>query len=139
MSQAGQIPFTGWCSRKLKAKPGNNASGTSPSIVRRGNGAPPADGGLKLNLKTAEVIVAIGSPSLFKRLRYYGWLKPLFESKDALYPITRIMAVQERMEGGDVPPLLPSQQRAKATRRLKPPLPGPVIAVGTGCEPSPGP
>jgi hypothetical protein len=70
----------------------------------------------KLNLTTKEAMRAIGSPRLFQRLRYHRWIQPLFPSRDALYPWTRIKAAQERMERGDLPPLLPSEIKAKAMR-----------------------
>jgi len=70
----------------------------------------------KLNLTTKEAVRAIGSPRLFQRLRFYGWIKPLFPSRDALYPWNRLKAVQDRMEQGNLPPLLPSEIKAKAMR-----------------------
>ncbi len=94
-----------------------------PRAFRAVAGAPrgncPADSfspGTKLNLSTKEVEAALGSKRLFQRLKHAGWIKALFQSRDALYPVSRILAVQRRLEAGDVPPLLPSEikQRAQA-------------------------
>ncbi len=72
--------------------------------------------GFKLNLTTKETERALGSKRLLQRLRYHGWIKPLFPSRDALYPVTQIIAVQRKIEAGEMPPLLPSEtkQRLKA-------------------------
>lgn len=77
---------------------------------------PSANGVAKLNLNTKEAMFAFGSSRLFKRLRCHGWLKPLEPSRDALYPRSRIEAVQKRMEDGELPPELPSDIAARAKR-----------------------
>ncbi len=71
--------------------------------------------GAKLNLSTKEVTTALGSPRLFQRLRHAKWIKPLYPSKDSLYPVSQVIAVQRRLEIGELPPLLPSEikQRRK--------------------------
>ncbi len=69
--------------------------------------------GGKLNFTTKEVISALGSPRLFQRLRYHGWLTPLNNAQDKIYPIKRVLDVQIRMMNGDLPPLLPSEVRTK--------------------------
>lgn len=79
----------------------------------------PGGGVLKLNLKTKEAVKAFGSPRLFQRLRFHGWVKPLAPSRDALYPVSRIMAAQERMEKGELPPELPSEIKARAKSRAE--------------------
>lgn len=69
----------------------------------------------KLNLTTAETIVALGSSNLFKRLRHHRWLIPLQPSRPgrpSLYPLSRVLAAQARMESGDFPPALPCELRA---------------------------
>lgn len=72
----------------------------------------------RLNLTSREVVHAIGSPRLFQRLRHHGWLQPLFPSRDPLFPLVRVLAVQQRLERGEIPPLLPCEirQRVKAAR-----------------------
>jgi hypothetical protein len=73
----------------------------------------------KLNWSTKEVIEALGSANLFKQLRFHKWLLPLKESRPgrrSLYPVTRVLAVQARMEAGEFPPPLPSEiKNAKET------------------------
>jgi hypothetical protein len=69
----------------------------------------------KFNLNTSETIAALGSTALFRRLRYHGWLRPLEESRPgrpSLYPMRRIEAAQDRLEGGEFPPLLPCELRS---------------------------
>jgi hypothetical protein len=95
-------------------------------------------GGLKFNLKTSEAIQLIGSASLFKRLRFHGWIRPLFKSRDALYPISRLVAVQQRMESGEVPPLLPSEERAQSASRLRRQQPQPRARRENGSYQAPG-
>jgi hypothetical protein len=70
----------------------------------------------KLNLSSRETERALGSSRLFKRLRFHGWLQPLFKSRDQLYPWTRIIAVQRRLEAGEMPGLLPCEQRERERR-----------------------
>lgn len=72
----------------------------------------------KLNLSSREVAAVLGSPRLFQRLRFHGWLKPLYQSRDPLFPVERVLSVQQRLEGGEVPPLLPCEvrQRSRAIR-----------------------
>ncbi len=77
----------------------------------------PQSGMQKLNLTTKETAWMIGSPRIFQRLRYHGWLKPLCASRDVLYPKSRILAAQEKMEKGEMPPLLPSEKRERAKRQ----------------------
>ena len=72
----------------------------------------------KLNLSSREAASWLGSPRLFQRLVYHRWLHALDPySKDKLYPTSRVMAVQARMEAGEMPPLLPSEVRQRETRR----------------------
>ena len=74
----------------------------------------------KLNLSSRETVEVLGSAKIFKRLRYYDWLKPLEESRPGrpcLYPYSRIEAVQKRLESGEIPPPLPSEVRAESTIR----------------------
>jgi hypothetical protein len=66
----------------------------------------------KLNWSTDEVVEALGSSHLFKQLRFHKWLAPLKESRPGrpcLYPVTRVLAVQARMEAGELPPPLPCE------------------------------
>jgi hypothetical protein len=72
--------------------------------------------GAKLNFTTKEVIAAFGSVRIVQRLRFARWIIALYQSRDALYPVSQIFAAQRRMESGDFPPLLPSEikQRKKA-------------------------
>ena len=69
--------------------------------------------GGKLNLKTREVIKLLGSERILQRLRHHKWLKPLYPSKDCIYPASRVLQVQKRMENGEMPPLLPSEIRQR--------------------------
>ena len=62
-------------------------------------------------------MVTLGSPRLMKRLLYYRWITPLFSSRDPLYPFSRIVVAQKRMEAGEFPPLMPYEIREKAKRR----------------------
>ena len=73
----------------------------------------------KLNLSTIETVEAIGSSRLFQRLRFHQWLRPLAPSRDALYPVSRVLAVQARMEQGELPPLLPSEVKELAQRKAE--------------------
>jgi hypothetical protein len=69
----------------------------------------------KLNWSTKEVVEALGSANLFKQLRFHKWLLPLKESRPgrpSLYPVTRVLAVQARMEAGEFPPPLPSETKS---------------------------
>lgn len=70
----------------------------------------------KFNLSSSEAISLLGSVRLFQRLRYHGWLVPLAPSRDALFPVSRLLAVQRRMEAGEMPPLLPCEVRARERR-----------------------
>lgn len=65
--------------------------------------------GGKMNLKTKEVKHLLGSPRIFQRCRFHKWIQPLIKSRDALYPAVQILRVQERMQSGEQPPLLPSE------------------------------
>jgi len=70
----------------------------------------------KLNLSGHECVVVLGSTALFRRLRHHGWLRPLQESRpgrSCLYPVSRIEAVQLRLEGGEFPPPLPCEVRSQ--------------------------
>jgi len=68
---------------------------------------------LKLNLSSREVKHALGSPRLFQRIVRAGWLKPLFQSRDSLFPVSRVLEVQRRLESGEFPPLLPCEVRQR--------------------------
>jgi len=73
----------------------------------------------KLNLSSHECVVVLGSTALFRRLRHHGWLRPLQESRpgrSCLYPVSRIEAVQLRLEGGEFPPPLPCEVRSQLER-----------------------
>lgn len=71
---------------------------------------------VKLNYSTKQVIEALGSKRLFQRLRHAGWLVPLYPSRDCLYPVRRLLEVQDRMERGELPPLLPSELNRRSQR-----------------------
>ena len=74
--------------------------------------------GGKLNLKTKDVVAALGSERLFQRLRFHQWLKPLYQSRDAIYPAASVVRVQQRMENGELPPLLPSEIKQREARAV---------------------
>lgn len=82
-----------------------------------------------LNVTTKVAARMLGSMRLLKRLRHAGWLLPLYSSRDALYPVSRIMAAQARMEAGELPPLLPSELRERARRQRTKPHPVPLSYV----------
>ena len=67
----------------------------------------------KFNLTTKEATSAFGSPRLFQRLRHHGWIKALPSLRDALYPMSQLVEVQQRLQRGEMPPLLPSEARRK--------------------------
>lgn len=67
----------------------------------------------KMNLKTKEVIKLLGSERLLQRLRHHKWLVPLYQSSDCIYPVGRVLHVQDRMERGELPPLLPCEVRQR--------------------------
>ncbi len=69
-----------------------------------------------VNLTTREASVLLGSPRILQRLRHHGWLVPLQASRDALYPVCRVFAVQRRMQAGEMPGLLPCEQRERERR-----------------------
>jgi hypothetical protein len=71
----------------------------------------------KLNLTTKEVVAAIGSIRIFQRLRNARWITALYPSRDALYPASQIIAAQQKMEAGEMPPLLPSEIKQRASSR----------------------
>ena len=75
---------------------------------------------IALNLTTREAIALIGSKRILQRLRHYGWLVPLQDSRDLLFPVCRVVEVQRRM-AGDMPPPLPCEARGREQRlaRLK--------------------
>ncbi len=77
-----------------------------------------SSGVFKMNLTTKEAIWSLGSPRLFQRLRYHKWIKPLYQSRDALYPMSQLNAAQRRLEEGERPPPLPSEIR-ESTKRLR--------------------
>lgn len=93
------------------------------------NSAEPASiaciGGM-FNLRTKEVERKLGSPRLFQRCRFHKWLVPLVSSRDALYPAVQVLAVQQRLQRGESPPLLPSEVKTRAQRGIGslPVLPG---------------
>lgn len=96
-------------------------SGPSALVHNSLEGAAPRGlpGALKFNLSSREVKHALGSPRLFQRIVRAGWLKPLFPSRDSLYPVSRVLAVQQRLESGEFPPLLPCEVRQR--RKGQPP------------------
>lgn len=59
----------------------------------------------------------LGSPRLFRRLVFHRWLLPLYPSRDLLFPHTRVFAVQQRLEAGECPPLLPCEVRQRERAR----------------------
>ncbi len=75
-----------------------------------------SNGVFKMNLTSKEATWMLGSIRLFQRLRYHKWIKPLYPSRDALYPRGQLEAAQRRMEAGELPPLLPSEVREGAKR-----------------------
>ena len=64
-----------------------------------------------LNVRGKDLNEIFGSPKLVKRLKYSKWLVPLYESNDPIYPWSRILAVQTRLENGEMPPQLPSDAK----------------------------
>lgn len=95
---------------------GGLAAGWSPLM----QGFWPSSAGVpKLNLSTRETVQAFGSSRTFQRLRFHKWIEPLTPSRDALYPWTRIMAAQKRMEDGEQPPELPSEIKEHAKRHAE--------------------
>ncbi len=75
-------------------------------------------GEVLLNLTAKEVRRALGSPRIFQRALHAGWLKPLCVSRDNLFPISRVLELQRRLEAGEFPPLLPSEVRQREARRV---------------------
>lgn len=71
----------------------------------------------KLNLSSREVQQMLGSPRLFRRLVFHRWLLPLYPSRDLLFPLSRVLLVQRRLEAGECPPLLPCEVRQRARAR----------------------
>jgi hypothetical protein len=67
----------------------------------------------KLNLTTKEVGKVLGSIKIFQRCRHHNWLSPLTKSRDALYPASRILDLQARLQKGEMPPKLPSEIKLK--------------------------
>jgi hypothetical protein len=84
----------------------------------------PSEGGLlldgRLNHTSKQVIGMLGSRKLFQRARRACWLVPLVCSRDNLFSSSQILALQRRLEAGDLPPLLPSEvkQRSLASSAL---------------------
>ena len=72
----------------------------------------------KLNLSHEEAVGLLGSETLFRRFRCAGWIEPLDESFDCLYPRSRVLAAQARLEQGESLPVLPDNiQRQINIRR----------------------
>ncbi len=76
-----------------------------------------SSGEVLLNLSSEKVRRALGSPRMFQRVVRAGWLKPLGTSRDNVYPVSRVIEVQRRLESGELPPLLPSEERQRDARR----------------------
>jgi hypothetical protein len=74
----------------------------------------------RLNHTSKQVIGMLGSRKLFQRARRAGWLIPLVSSRDNLFSSSQVLALQRRLEAGDLPPLLPSEvkQRSLASSAL---------------------
>ena len=86
------------------------------------NGLHLATHAIPFNLGTDEATLIIGSPTIFKRLRFSGWIEPLEPSasgRRSLYPYSRLLAAQERMLRGEMPPLLPCEIKEKERRRRR--------------------
>lgn len=64
-----------------------------------------------LNVRGKDLNEIFGSPKLVKRLKHFKWLESLYESNDPIYPWSRILAVQKRLENGEMPPQLPSDAK----------------------------
>jgi hypothetical protein len=97
---------------RLQNIPPLEAEGQVVSLI---HGKPSAQE--KFNLSTRETVRLLGSVRLFQRLRHSMWLTPLIpSSRDALYPYSRILAAQQKMERGEYPPLLPCEQKAQQQR-----------------------
>jgi hypothetical protein len=92
----------------------------------------------RLNVNTKDAIRAIGSSRLFKRLRHHRWIRPLCSSRDVLYPWAQILAAQLRMEKGDMPPLLPSENMERADRQRKRTMLRPIPPCYEAGKVSPG-
>jgi hypothetical protein len=75
-------------------------------------------GEILLNLTAKKVRRALGSPRIFQRALHAGWLKPLCVSRDNLFPISRVLELQRRLEAGEFPPLLRSEVRQREARRV---------------------
>jgi hypothetical protein len=61
------------------------------------------------NFTSKQSVRLLGSIKLFRRLRHAGWLRPLEPSapgRPSLFPYSRLLEVQSRMERGEFPPLL---------------------------------
>ena len=74
---------------------------------------------VKFNLTSSEAQAAFGSALLFRRLRFHKWIKSLRASRPgrpALYPVGQLKQIQDRLEGGDFPPPLPSEIRELSAR-----------------------
>lgn len=78
------------------------------------------------NLKTKKVVQKLGSIRLFQRCRFHKWLVPLVRTRDSLYPAVQVLAVQQRLQRGELPPLLPCEVKTRAQRGIGslPVLPG---------------
>ena len=74
----------------------------------------------RLNHTSKQVIGMLGSRKLFQRARRACWLVPLVSSRDNLFSSPQVLALQRRLEAGDLPPLLPSEvkQRSLASSAL---------------------
>ena len=72
------------------------------------------DGFPRLNLKRKELEQVFASPRIVQRLKHYGWVEPLDpSSSDHLFPVSRILQAQLRMESGEMPPLLPCELKER--------------------------
>ncbi len=108
---------------EVKAKEGRAGAGdyrslVPPSAQTRVNAEDAAfpsalvfEGVPRLNLTRRQLELVFGSPRLVQRMKYHRWIVPLNPtSSDQLFPVSRVLDIQFRMESGEMPPPLPSEK-----------------------------
>lgn len=65
----------------------------------------------RLNLTRRQLELVFGSPRLVQRIKHHRWIVPLNpNSSDQLFPVSRVLNIQVRLESGEMPPPLPSEK-----------------------------
>lgn len=68
-------------------------------------------------MRPPQVAHALGSTELFRRARYYGWLKPVIEQKRlTVFDAGDVALVWQRIRNGDLPAPIPRKSARTAYR-----------------------